>query len=375
MRKSDWRDFVENGKTWTWAGSLDTGYRIFGFVGNITLRQSERLRVLVEGPYTFFTGYDEQLLDVHCSSTTCDIDPSEIKSSMASSYNSGVEKLNTGQLRRSFWYSTGSSWQYYIKIEFTIYEQVSWDQWTDAMETDRWFFWITISADDPTYTDWTSSNLATLDALFTATSPPPPSPLPPPAPPPPPLFPQELASTANVYAELPSVTLHRGQEFDIPMYVNTDGWDLYVGDWELSYDSSLFEYRSFISSSLFGASANGATEPGWVFMVFLSTQGGVTREQTKGSKVYVGTVRLAVKVSASLGRAEDSFEIPRAFFGNWGLITFISSPVSGVGGYLLYDRGYGEKGSVTIGEQLSPPPPPYVITDRTTMIDKNVFFS
>ena len=316
MRKSDWRDFVENGKTWTWADSLDTGFRIFGFVGNITLRQSERLRVFVEGYDTNSVPTENELLDLTCTSETCDIDPSEIKVESEESQSSAVAKLNTGQLRRSFWYSVTPFWYYYVKVQFTT--SLSWNQWTDAMETDRWFFWITISADDPAYTDWTSSNLATLDALFAATSPPPPSPLPPPAPPPPPLFPQELASTANVYAELPSVTLHRGQEFDIPMYVNTDEWDLYVGDWELSYDSSLFDFKSFVSSSLFSASANGATNPGRVFMVFLSTRGCVTREQTKGSKVYVGTVRLAVRVSASLGRAEDSFEIPRAFLETGG---------------------------------------------------------
>lgn len=355
---------MENGKTWTWAGSSDVGYRIFGFVGNITLQQSERLRVFVQGYDGNNRLVDVELLDLTCSSETCNIEPSAIKSAMEESIGSAVYKLETGQLRRSFWYGRDYLFWPYVKVQFTT--SLFWNQWTDAMETDRWFFWMTKSADFNPYTEWTSSNLATLDALFTTTSPPPPSPLPPSAPP--------LPSTANVYAELPSVMVHHDQEFDIPMYVNTDGSELYVGDWELSYDSSLFEYVSFVSSSLFSASANGATDPGRVFMVFFSTQGGVTREQTKGSKVYVGTVRLAVKVSASLGRAEDSFEIPRAIFGNWGLSTFISSPVSGVGGYLLYDRGYGEKGSVTIGDQLSPPPPPYVITDRTAMVDKNGFF-
>ena len=374
MRKSDWRDFVENGKTWKWAPSITHAYKIFGFVGKVTLKQSERLRVFVEGfdENNNYESVDVELLDLTCSVATCDLEPSAIKTQMQDDQSSAIAKLNTGQLRRSFWYSTTSYWYSYVKVQFTT--SVSWDQWSDSMETDRWFFWVTNSNsnDIPSWTNWDSSNLNTLDALFTATSPPPPSPLLPLAPPPPPLFPQVLASMKNVYAELPSFTLHHGEQFDVPMYVSTGSEELHIGDWELSYDYDLFEYVSFYASSLFAVSANGNTtqNPGHVYMFFSSPLSNVDREQTKGERIHVGTVRLEVKLSASLGRAENSFEIPYAFFGDWGLNPFIQSRVSGIGGYLLYDRGYGLKGTVTIAQRRSPPPPPYVITDRTKNVEK-----
>lgn len=362
MRKSDWRDFVENGKTWNWVHRTPTeSFKIFGFVGVVKLRQSERLRVFVEGFDSNFIFTEVKILDVSCSEVTCDIEPQSFKTYMQDNFEGNLGILDTGSLRRSYWYGKKTFWNSYVKVQFTT--SVSWDQWTQAMETDRWFFWMTTSSTNPASTTWTSSNLDALDALFSATSPPPPSPSPPPAPPPPPL---EML-TPTVLAVLPTTTVHRNTTFDVPMYAYTGDNDLYGANWEMAYDSDELSFESFTASNLFFASGNGQTE-GWVYMLFSSPKSGVTNADTKGASVPLGTVRFRVKETARLGRIEKPFHVDVWAMTNWGSGSLIGSGT--VNGVMTDYDGSGRYGVVTVGDLLYPPPPPYSIADRSENLEK-----
>lgn len=364
MRKSDWRDFVENGKTWNWqVQTPTTSFKIFGFVGVVKLRQSERLRVFVEEYDSNFHKVDIEILNVLCSEATCDFEPLSLQTHMNGT-STGVGKLNTGLLRRSYWYANSNpneEWNFNVKVQFTT--SVTWDQWTDAMETDRWFFWMTTSGTNPASTSWTSSNLDALDALFSATSPPPPSPSPPPAPPPPPL---EML-TPTVLAVLPTTTVHRNTTFDVPMYAYTGDNDLYGANWEMAYDSDELSFESFTASNLFLASGNGQTE-GWVYMLFSSPKSGVTNADTKGTSVPLGTVRFRVKETARLGQIEKPFHVDVWDMINWGSGSLIGYGI--VNGVMTDYDGSGRYGVVTVGDLLKSPPPPYSIADRSENLEK-----
>ena len=177
---------MENGKTWTWTFSLtnDEGFKVFGFVWNITLTQTERLVATVgDFDYNTFQQVKRTIFDYTCSSPTCVLVPVDTRSRMSVvSGNIAILALDSDK-RRNYWYSISGDW--YENIEISVTSGVQWSQWNSDLEVDRFFFWLTMTDDVNFASSWSSLSLSDLDAKFTRTAPPPQSPPPSPHPPPP----------------------------------------------------------------------------------------------------------------------------------------------------------------------------------------------
>ena len=153
---------------------------------------------------------------------------------------------------------------------------------------------------------------------------------------------------ANIFITLPTAPVYVGESFTLTIKANTGGSELYVSNHAVNFNSVYLEYVSFSTSSLFLASANLASA-GSVEVLFLSPAPSVTRAQTKGDSISVGTMTFKLKSSAPVGVIADVFDVFVTQMGNWGLNAFVSVTKGVVNDFL----GSAEKGDLMVASPFT----------------------
>tara|TARA_Y100000389_G_scaffold201454_1_gene244222 strand:- start:887 stop:1855 length:969 start_codon:yes stop_codon:yes gene_type:complete len=154
--------------------------------------------------------------------------------------------------------------------------------------------------------------------------------------------------SACAYAEMPLDSVSRGDTFWVEMYIDTDSQQVYMGDWGLLFDERYFTPETFESSPLFNGSANMTVNPGHSTFLFSTPSSGTTREQTSGSRVYLGRASYSVNQDAPYGIIHEAFTLVFTTFGNWGLNGILMPSQILTNAKIIDQYGKGPFGSVRI---------------------------
>ena len=154
--------------------------------------------------------------------------------------------------------------------------------------------------------------------------------------------------SAYVFAEVPINSVSRGDTFWIDMYIHTNTQQVYVGDWGLLFDERYFTPETFESSPLFNGSANMTVNPGHSTFLFSTPSSGTNREQTSGTRIYLGRASYTVKQDAPYGVIHEAFKLVFTSFGNWGLNNILIPSQILTHARILDQYGTGPFGSIYI---------------------------